>query len=150
MTKLSANRAAQEAGVAKKTLLEAMKSGRLTAEKNDKGHWEIDPSELFRCFPKQGGAGGSVTVSHPPQKTSENSAFEIEVKMLREQIEQLTTSSDRERRTLTDQIDDLRSRLDETQEQNKRLTALIPMRSASEVQTKEAPRKRRFFGLLAG
>ena len=94
MTKLSANRAAKEAGVAKKTLLEAMSSGRLTAEKNDKGHWEIDPAELFRVYPKT-----SLSEPEKPQpthqennlKTSQNSALEIEVKMLREQIERMDT-----------------------------------------------------------
>ena len=54
MTKLSLNRAAKEAGVAKSTLLDALHSGRLSAKKNDRGHWEIDPGELFRAFPKTG------------------------------------------------------------------------------------------------
>ncbi|WP_299855385.1 hypothetical protein [uncultured Roseobacter sp.] len=84
---LSANQAAKEAGVAKKTLLEAIKTGRMSASKNDKGHWQIDPAELFRVFPKTGIEPVTETDTHPPQKTIGNSALEVEVKMLREQLE---------------------------------------------------------------
>ena len=111
MAKLSANRAAKEAGIAKKTLLEAIASGRLTAEKNDKGHWEIDPAELFRAYPKTSSAEEEKpkpTLLENRQKTSENSALEIEVKMLREQIERIDTERERERSQLTDQIEALK------------------------------------------
>ena len=52
MVKLSANKAAEVAKVAKATLLSALKSGELSGSKNSKGHWEIDTAELFRVFPK--------------------------------------------------------------------------------------------------
>jgi HAMP domain-containing protein len=111
MTKLSANRAAKEASIAKKTLLDAISSGRLTATKNDKGHWEIDPSELFRAYPKTGFS--EVEKPHKTQtenhlKTNELSALEIEVKMLREQLERIDNERDRERSQLTDQIEALK------------------------------------------
>lgn len=109
--KLSANRAAKEAGVAKKTLLEAIEKGRLSAGKNDKGHWEIDPAELFRCFPKQGGEIPEKpfpTHHEETEKPPENSALAVEVKMLREQIDKMEAASDRERQNLLDQIDGLR------------------------------------------
>ena len=84
--KLSANQAAKESGIAKKTLLEAMKNGRMSADKNDKGHWQIDPAELFRVFPKTGNKPVTETTTHPQEKPPETSALEIEVKMLREQM----------------------------------------------------------------
>lgn len=111
MTKLSANRAAKEAGVAKKTLLEAIASGRLTAAKNDKGHWEIEPAELFRAYPKTGFSEPEKlqpTLQEHHKKTGENGALEIEVKMLREQIATMTAERDRERGQLVDQIEALR------------------------------------------
>ncbi len=114
MTKLSANRAAKEAGIAKKTLLEAIASGRLTATKNDKGHWEIEPVELFRAYPKTGflePEKPQPTLQENHEKASGNGALEIEVKMLREQIDVLTSERDRERGQLVDQIEDLRGRL---------------------------------------
>lgn len=146
MTKLSANKAAKEAGIAKKTLLEAMTSGRLSATKNDKGHWEIEPAELFRVFPKTGAGEGVKTVFHPPEKISENSSLGVEVKMLREQIDSLGDERDRERRQLEDQIEDLRRRLDGSESERIRLNALL---TDQREKPAEQP-KRRFFGLLAG
>ncbi|WP_424941671.1 hypothetical protein [Aliiroseovarius sp. S253] len=111
MTKLSANKAAKEAGIAKKTLLEAISSGRLSASKNEKGHWEIEPAELFRAYPKTGFEElqkPQPTPQENGQKTSETSALEIEVKMLREQIERMDEERDRERSQLTDQIEALK------------------------------------------
>lgn len=128
MTKLSANRAAKEAGVAKKTLLEAISSGRLTAAKNDKGHWEIEPAELFRAYPKAGFSSSEKPQYSPREnhhKTSENGALEIEVKMLREQIDAMTAERDRERGQLADQIEDLRARLDGAEAERVRLNALL-------------------------
>jgi len=137
MTKLSANRAAKEAGVAKKTLLEAMTSGRLSAGKNDKGHWEIDPAELFRVFPKTGGAGEAKTVSHPPQKTSENNPLEVEVATLREQLK----SAETEKGYLNEKIEDLRARAERAEKKEDELQRLLPA---------PASKPRRFFGLLKG
>ena len=90
MAKLSLNKAAKEAGVAKSTLLQSLNSKRMSAEKNEKGHWEIETSELFRVFPRTGSTEHTEpkTTSHEePSKNSQNSALEVEVKMLREKIE---------------------------------------------------------------
>jgi hypothetical protein len=147
MAKLSANRAAKEAGVAKKTLLEAIASGRLTAAKNDKGHWEIEPAELFRAYPKTGFSepeNPQPTPQENRQKTSENGAMEVEVKMLRERIDAMTAERDRERGQLVDQIEDLRARLDGAESERVRLNALLTdQREKSETQI-----KRSFWGRL--
>lgn len=128
---LSANQAAKEAGVAKKTLLEAIKSGRMSAEKNDKGHWKIDPAELFRVFPKTGSEPAVETETHPPEKPQETSALEIEVKMLREQM------------AWKDEIlEELRQERDDWKGQAKQL--LIANQNKPEGQGGQ----RRFFGLL--
>jgi uncharacterized membrane protein YvbJ len=90
MKNLSATAAAKVAHKSKADILEAIKTGDMSASKNNRGHWEIDPSELNRVFP--------YTVSEPNQdrfekliktdiKTNETSALEVEVKMLREQLE---------------------------------------------------------------
>lgn len=147
MTKLSANRAAKEAGVAKKTLLEAMSSGRLAAEKNDKGHWEIDPAELFRVYPKT-----SFLEQEKPQptpnennpKTSQNSALEVEVKMLREQIERMDIERERERTQLGDQIEALKAQAERQSADHRQALAILTDQRPSE------PERRRFWGLLRG
>lgn len=97
MEKLSLNKAAKEASVAKSTLLDALNSGRMSAGRNDKGHWQIDPSELFRVFPKTGffeEREPKPTPLEDAQKTTLNSALEVEVKMLREMLEE--TRADRD------------------------------------------------------
>lgn len=149
MTKLSANRAAKEAGIAKKTLLEAIASGRLTAAKNDKGHWEIEPAELFRVYPKTGFSEPEKPQPTPQenrQKTSENSALEIEVKMLREQIDTMTAERDRERGQLVDQIEDLRARLDGAEAERTRLNALLTDQREGFKTADKRTFWRRFFG----
>lgn len=51
--KLTLNKASQTCGRSKSTLLQAIKSGRLSAPKDDRGHYSIDPAELHRAFPFQ-------------------------------------------------------------------------------------------------
>src|SRR3954465_14992272 len=48
---LSLRQAAKEAGVAKTTIIRALRTGRLSAQNNDLGDWAIDPAELHRVFP---------------------------------------------------------------------------------------------------
>ena len=83
--KLSANQAAKEAGIAKKTLLDALKTGRMSAGKNDQGHWEIDTSELFRVFPKTD-ANQSPEPKPTPHDDTEN---RIELARLQARLETL-------------------------------------------------------------
>ncbi|WP_072242739.1 hypothetical protein [Pannonibacter indicus] len=49
--KLSANEAAKRTGKSVPTITRAIKTGRISAEKNDAGGYMIDPAELFRVFP---------------------------------------------------------------------------------------------------
>lgn len=132
MTKLSLNKAAKAAGVAKSTLLESLKHGRMSAEKNDKGHWQIDPSELFRVFPKTSSNDHSEPYSTPGEnhvKASQNSAIEIEVKMLREQVERMDSERERERGQLSEQIEDLRTQLErQSADHRQALTVLTDQR----------------------
>lgn len=48
--KLTLTQAAKEVGVSKSTLSRAIEKGRMSAQKNDLGRFQIDPSELFRVF----------------------------------------------------------------------------------------------------
>ncbi len=149
MAKLSANRAAKEAGIAKKTLLEAISSGRLTAEKNDKGHWEIDPAELFRAYPKASFLEPEKPQPTPQenrQKTSETSVLEVEVKMLREQIERMDTERDRERSQLTEQIEALKEQAErQSADHRQALAALTDQREKA-----AEPPKRGLWARLVG
>ena len=128
MIQLSLNKAAKEAGVAKATLLEALKSGRLSASKNEKGHWEIDPSELFRVFPKTG-LHSTLEPSPTPHenhlKTTQTETLEVELRMLREQISRLDNEREREREQLGGQIQDLRQQLERQSLEHRQALALL-------------------------
>jgi len=47
---LTLTQAAKETGLTRSAVFKAIKSGRLSATKNDKGEFLIDPSELFRVY----------------------------------------------------------------------------------------------------
>ena len=51
MTMLSLREAAQLCGRGKSTIQTSIKEGRLSAGRNEKGGYQIDPSELHRVFP---------------------------------------------------------------------------------------------------
>lgn len=57
----SANEAAKNAGISKTTLLRHIENGKLSAGRNEKGHWEIDPSEVARVY-----GGGPSGPDHGP------------------------------------------------------------------------------------
>lgn len=147
MAKLSLNKAAKEACVAKSTLLDALKSGRMSADKNERGHWEIDSSELFRVFPRTGFSAleePNPTPGEDRQKTTHNSALEIEVKMLREQIERIDAEREREREQLSDQIDALRQQAErQSADHRQALASITDQRDKT-----TAPSKRGFWARL--
>lgn len=140
MIKLSLNKATKEAGVAKSTLLDALNSGRMSARKNEKGHWEIDPSELFRVFPKTTHSDEKKPFSthyENHEKTLQTSALEIEVKMLREQIERMDAERDRERSQLTDQLSALKEQAErQSADHRQALAALTDQREKAKEQPK--------------
>jgi hypothetical protein len=43
--------ASEKVGVTRQTLMKAIKTGRVSAEKSDNGEWRIEPVELFRVWP---------------------------------------------------------------------------------------------------
>ena len=111
--KLTLGQAAKHAGRAKGTLSKALNNGQITGEKDGKGRWQIDPSELQRWMeanPLQKPQEIEDTTStETPENTNGNSALEVEVKMLREQMAEIKSMNERERQTLMDQIEDLKA-----------------------------------------
>jgi hypothetical protein len=132
--KLSANQASKEAGKTKKTILDAIKSKRMSASKNDKGHWEIDPSELFRVFPKTSTTPPLNTNTIPPVENHENrikiAELEAEVKALKREVERTDIERERERENLSLHIEDMRKAMAQLTDQ------------------REGQGRRRWFGLL--
>jgi DNA-binding transcriptional MerR regulator len=107
--------AAKAADVSKTTIQRAIKSGRLSASRQDDGSYVIDPAELHRVFSSDGHADSEMASSVTPSGTGE---LRVEVEMLRERISEKDEA-----------IDDLRHRLDQSEEERRqvqaRLTALL-------------------------
>ena len=132
MAKLSLNKAAKYAGVAKTTIIYALKTNdlerKLSGERNARGHWEIETSELDRVFSKSGSVKGIeplLSSRKEPDETVSDSVLAIEVKMLREQIERMDAERERERKQLLERIEDLKAQSERQSAEHKQALALL-------------------------
>src|SRR3546814_9350664 len=68
--------ASEKVGVTRQTLMKAIKTGRVSAEKSDNGEWRIEPVELFRVWPPVNGVQQTlqpnITGSDTPGLQAEN------------------------------------------------------------------------------
>lgn len=131
---------AELAGVSKGTVSKALKSGRLSyAEKTDNGYL-IETSELFRVFPPK---QPETIETAPPKPLLENRETLAETGGLHREIELL-------REQLRDRdgvVDDLRHRLDRSDEERREAQARVIGLLAGPGPTES---KRGFFGRLFG
>ena len=144
--KLTLGQAAKTAKRSKGTLSKALNSGGISAEKDDKGRWQIDPSELSRWMSANPFPNSRENRYETPEETHENSALGVEVKMLRERIDAMTAERDRERGQLVDQIEDLRARLDGAEAERVRLNALL----TDQREKGAGPQRKGFWARLRG
>lgn len=117
------------------TITRAIKSGKISASKNDTGGYEIDPAELFRVFPPlTRGANDTPTMlkDEIPNVTGVSSALEVEVKMLRERL------ADKD-----SEIDHLRGLLDAEAAERRKLTMLITDQTARPAPPVAADKRKR-------
>jgi hypothetical protein len=117
--------AATASGKSKMTIQRAIKSGKLSASRRDDKSYDIDPSELHRVFPPV-----SVLEAKNDNKVRDDiandmSLLQAELKIRDEKITLIEAEREREREQFTDQIDDLRRRLDSEGEERRKLTALL-------------------------
>ncbi len=98
---LTLNKAAKMCGKAMSTILEAIRSGRLSAAKNAKGHYSIDPAELSRVFPFEvtdhtNPATERTQELRPTtlENTQNTNGLEREINLLREMLEKAETNAD--------------------------------------------------------
>lgn len=148
--KLTLGQAAKHAGRAKGTLSKALNNGQISGKKDEKGRWQIDPSELQRWVeanPLQKPLEvDDTTPIETPKNGNGNSALAVEVKLLREQIERMDTDRAHERDQLTDQIENLRGQIERQSADHRQALAAITDQRES---TAEKPRKG-FFARLVG
>jgi len=105
------NQAAKECGKSAGTLSKAVKSGKLSvAEKNEDGSFKIDPSELFRVFPKQ----QETPINEQLATSKETGATPREIEFLQQMNSQQAET-----------IADLRKRLDEERDERQKLSIMM-------------------------
>ncbi|TRV26175.1 MAG: DNA-binding protein [Microcystis wesenbergii Mw_MB_S_20031200_S109D] len=126
--------AAKHAGISKATLSRAIKSGRVSAHRNDKGGFDIDPAELFRVYPRNAATVVSnssmkqdATPSETPETAGETLALKAEIDGLKAQLALMREHSD-----------DIKSQRDSWQKQAE---------SAQRLLADQRPHKRGWFGL---
>lgn len=131
-TALSLKQAADQVGRDRTTLLRAIKTGDLSAKKDDAGQWWIEAAELFRRYPAQAHTvqeGMNAQVSTGVSTPSHTPDLAREIASKEEQLAAFQEERQRERRQLEDTIADLRRRLDasdeERRQKDQQLTALL-------------------------
>lgn len=115
--KYTLSQAASATGKNKTTIQRSIKNGKISASKNSSGAYEIDPSELHRVFP--------ATVNSVAQHNKSNDAqhAQEDATTVRLRLQLLEAEREREREQMQSTIDDLRKRLDRSEE---RISALLP------------------------
>jgi hypothetical protein len=102
---VSTKEAADLVGLSKAGIFKAIKTGKVSATKDVKGEWRIEPVELFRVYPP---VSASQQQPAPPS--------------VQQDIAQSTGSLQREVDLLREMVTDLRSRLDSESEERRRLS----------------------------
>ncbi|MBW4597528.1 MAG: hypothetical protein KME46_32685 [Brasilonema angustatum HA4187-MV1] len=133
---LTLYQAAKEVGRTKATLQEAIKKGKISAKKNEHGQYEIEPAELFRVYPPAPAPAPEPdnALHHQPQDQT-GKIKELEL--------QLDAASDM-RKQLEARIEDKNAEIDRLNNQNMRLTALLPAPAA--LVEPNTPFFKRWFG----
>lgn len=111
------NGAAKATGKGKSTLHRAIKSGKLSARRTDEGSYLIDAAELARVFPVE--QAGPSPWDNAGRNDTPQEQPETAVAVLQVRVEMLEAQLVRER----DTIEDLRKRLDRSEERVLALTA---------------------------
>ncbi len=153
MQPLNLNQAAKTCKKSKSALLNAIRSGRLSAKQNELKVWEIDPSELFRVYPFEMEIYQSTSKPTNQQNRYLPSSYQLENRHLPaenitiEKILELERAErNREREQMQSTIDDLRKRLDEEAEERRKLTKLLTHQPEPITQKKENLLFQKIFG----
>lgn len=103
--------AAKATGLSKSWLSKAISSGKISAQKQENGSFQIDPSELHRVFPPM----ATATVESVNDERMETQETVNDNSTLKRELEVMHEERQREREQLQTTIVDLRSRLDITE-----------------------------------
>jgi hypothetical protein len=82
----SLKQAAEAVGRGKPAILKAIKSGRISAQKDAFGQWQIEPAELHRVYPVVTGNGSGTTAGERGEIPKDASDVGAEAAALRERL----------------------------------------------------------------
>lgn len=148
--KLSLSQAAEYAKKNKGQISNALKSNKLSGEKLPDGSWSIDPSELTRWLDatrSRSNRQNRITTPENDIKTPpETLALATELAAVKAKLEASETERERERKTLSDTIEDLRARLDAESRERRELSArLLPAPEPAPLAPQNAPQSPGWF-----
>jgi hypothetical protein len=83
---LTLSQAAKECGRSKSVLLQAIKTGRLSANRNELNQWQIDPAELFRVYPLERPENGQKEQYRTHFEREENALLQAQICHLEKQL----------------------------------------------------------------
>jgi excisionase family DNA binding protein len=128
--------AAEAVGMTKPAIFKAIKRGSISANKDERGQWLIDPSELHRVYKPVNHTENPTTSSLREEPTGEAHSLRQEIGFLREERE-------RERKQLEETISDLRNRLNQSEAERRetqgKLTALLTYQPKPEPKAEVIP-----------
>ncbi len=135
--------AAKATGISKASISRAINSGRISAIKKDDGSFSIEPVELHRVYPPKSAAPVAETVIGTPRNADADTRNGSDSNVLQARLDAaLEQLHDRE-----GTIDDLRHRLDRSDEERREAQARVIGLLAGPGPTES---KRGFFGRLFG
>jgi len=122
MPYLTLGKASRETGLHKTTISRAIEEGRLSANRNEHGHYQIDPAELFRVFdpkPRQRDVIDDRDPSRPPEQyhATPHVTGTVTESYLVERVRDLEKELDEAR----EELEDRENRLNELREAMKAL-----------------------------
>lgn len=135
--------AAKATGISKASISRAINSGRISATKKDDGSFSIEPVELHRVYPPK----SSTTVSGTPSETTRNTEGDTRNTSDSNVLQARLDAALEQLRDRDGTIDDLRHRLDRSDEERREAQARVIGLLAGPGSTES---KRGFFGRLFG
>jgi len=134
--------AAKETGLTRSAIFKAIKKGTLSATKDAKGHFQIDPAELFRVYKpvnKEASTSEQQETTKEARETAENRDLLIRLDMANQLLRQVESERD-----------DLRRRLDEEATERRKLTALLTHQPEKKPKAEQIPQKSGLLEKLFG
>lgn len=144
--KYTAGQAAQAAGVSTATITRAIKSGKISAVKDQAGAWQIEPVELHRVFQIERPVTESATQVKSDAIPLQDSVLQIEVEVLRARLEASETLSTER----AEQIQYLRAQVETEAAERRRAVAMLADLRPRPAEPAPSPKRRTWWPFNRG